>query len=161
LAIQKAVPDTKLVGIDISPAMVEQAHRNMKTCGQSSQIKLQVARANALPFADETFDRVVSTGSLHHWKDPVSALAEVHRVLKNDGYALMYDLVRDMPKEICERIRAQFGSLYLALLVLHSLEEPFLDAKEMDALGRQTAFVVEGTRFTGALCCLVLKKPAA
>jgi len=161
LAIQRAVPNTKLVGVDISPAMVEQAHRNMEICGQPSQIELQVARANALPFADETIDRVVSTGSLHHWKDPVCALAEVHRVLKNDGYALMYDLVRDMPKEICERIRAQFGSLYLALLLLHSFEEPFLDAEEMDALGRQTEFVVEGTRFTGALCCLVLKKPAA
>ncbi|MFH1910516.1 MAG: hypothetical protein ABIK91_00580, partial [Pseudomonadota bacterium] len=47
------------------------------------------------------------------------------------------------------------------LLWLHSFEEPFLNAEEMDALGRRTDFVVEGTRFTGALCCLVLRKAAA
>ncbi len=71
---------------------------------------------------------------------------------------MMYDPVRDMQKAIYEDVRAQFGSLRLALLWLHSFEEPFLDAEEMDALGRRTDFIVEGTRFTGALCCLVLKK---
>jgi ubiquinone/menaquinone biosynthesis C-methylase UbiE len=46
-----------------------------------------VAGANALPFADKTFDRILSTGSLHHWKDPIHAMTEAHRVLKDDGYA--------------------------------------------------------------------------
>jgi len=70
-----------------------------------------IAGANALPFADGTFDRVVSTGSLHLWKEPVHALSEAHRVLKADGYALMYDLVRDMPKAVCEDIRASARTL--------------------------------------------------
>ena len=91
-------------------------------------------------------------------------MSEVYRVLKIDGYALMYDLVREMPKVICEAVRTQFGSLRLALLWLHSFEEPFLSPEEMETLGRQSDFVVEGTRFTRALCCLVLRKtvvPAA
>lgn len=82
------------------------------------------------------------------------------RVLKAHGDALMYDLVRDMPKAVCEDVRARFGSFQLALLWLHSFEEPFLNAEEMDALGRRTDFAVEGTRFTGALCCLALRKAA-
>jgi hypothetical protein len=87
-------------------------------------------------------------------------LSEVHRVLKYNGYALMYDLVREMPKEICQDVRARFGSVRFALLWLHSFEEPFLNPGEMIELGRRTDFSVEGTYFTGALCCLVLKKLA-
>jgi hypothetical protein len=69
-----------------------------------------------------------------------------------------YDLVRDMPKTVCKDIRTRFGGFRLALLWLHSFEEPFLNAEEMEALGQRTDFVVEGTRFIGALGCLVLKK---
>ena len=160
LALRKTLPDTELVGVDISPAMVAQGQRNVKTCGRDTRIEVRLASANALPFADGTFDRVISTGSLHHWRDPVNALSEARRVLEADGYALMYDLVRDLPKAVCEDVRARFGGFRLALLWLHSFEEPFLNAEEMDALGRRTDFAVEGTRFTGALCCLALRKAA-
>jgi ubiquinone/menaquinone biosynthesis C-methylase UbiE len=158
LAIRKTLPDAELVGVDISSAMVAQAKRNIERYGQGLHIEVRVADANSLPFPDETFDRVISTGSLHHWKDPLQALSETHRVLKVNGYALLYDLVRDMPKAVCEEIRARFGGFRLALLWLHSFEEPFLNAEEMDALGRRTAFRVEGTKFTGAFCCLILRK---
>lgn len=161
LFMQKTLPNARLVGVDISPAMVAQAQRNIDLQDRSHCIEVQLADAKGLPFADGTFDRVISTGSLHHWKEPIKALAEVHRVLKVDGYALMYDLVRDIPKPVSEDIRSQFGAFRRALLWLHSFEEPFLDVEEMEALGGQTDFAVEGTRFVGALCCLVLKKVAA
>ena len=161
LALRKTFPDSELVGVDISPAMVTQAQRNMEAYGPDPRIQVRLAGANALPFPDETFDRVISTGSLHHWKDPVKALSEAHRVLKADGYALMCDLVRQMPQAVRQDVRARFGAFRLALLWLHSFEEPFLNSEEMDALGRRTEFAAEGTRFIGALCCLVLRKAAA
>jgi ubiquinone/menaquinone biosynthesis C-methylase UbiE len=157
-ALRRTLPEASLVGVDISAAMVTQAKRNVAQHGESSHIQVQVADANALPFADETFDRVISTGSLHHWKNPLGALAETQRVLKAGGHALLYDLVCDMPDAVRKDVRAKFGGFRFALLWLHSFEEPFLNAEEMDALGRQTAFTVEGTKFTGALCCLVLRK---
>ena len=159
LALRETLPEAELIGIDISPAMIKQAQRNAKTHGPATHIELRVAGANALPFADGVFDRVVSTGSLHHWNDPVTALSEAHRVLKAGGYALIYDLVRDMPKAAREEVQARFGSFRFALLWLHSFEEPFLNAREMEAVAMRTAFVVEGAKFTGALCCLVLRKP--
>ena len=158
-AIRKVLPQTKLFGVDISSAMIAQARRNLGACGPDCRIEVQVAGANALPFADNTFERVVSTGSLHHWKNPIRALSEAHRVLKAGGYALIYDLVRDMPKAAREEVQARFGSFRFALLWLHSFEEPFLNAREMEAVAMRTAFVVEGAKFTGALCCLVLRKP--
>jgi len=161
LAMRKVLPNTKLVGVDISPPMVSQAQRHMETCGRDPQIEVRIAGANALPFADGTFDRVVSTGSLHHWKDPLRSLSEAYRVLKGNGYALLYDLVRHMPKAVCEEFSPQFGRFRLALLWLHSFEEPFLNVEEMEVLGKGTDFTVEGTKFTGALCCLVLRKAPA
>lgn len=161
IALRHTFPDAALVGIDISPAMVSQARRNIRACGQERRIAVQAAGANALPFADESFDRVISTGSFHHWKDPVNALSEAHRVLAAGGYALMYDLVREMPDAICKAVRKQYGRFRLALLWLHSFEEPFLSPEEMEVLGRQSDFAVEGTRFVGAICCLVLRKTAA
>lgn len=158
LALRKVNPGTRLVGVDISPAMVAQARRNVRTGGRDNEIEVRVADANALPFEDGAFDRVISTGSLHHWKEPIRVLSEVYRVLKPDSYALLYDLVRDTPKAICKDVRLRFGSFRFSLLWLHSFEEPFLNAEEMDELGRRTDFLVEGTKFTGALCCLVLKK---
>jgi len=160
-ALRQASPSTRLLGIDISPSMVAQARRNLVHYGWGPDIEVLVAGANALPFADGTFDRVVSTGSLHHWKDPLQALSEAHRVVKMGGYALLYDLVKDMPQTVCGEVRARFGGFRLALLWLHSFEEPFLNVEEMVQLGRQTDFAVEGTKFTGALCCLILKKDPA
>ncbi|MGD8835636.1 MAG: class I SAM-dependent methyltransferase [Desulfobacteraceae bacterium] len=157
-AMQRLLPKAKLIGVDISSAMVVQAKRNLDKCRQDLQLEFRVADANALPFDDESFHCVVSTGSFHHWKDPTLALSEAHRVLKPGGHALIYDLVRKIPKAVCKDIRARFGGFRLALLWLHSFEEPFLNAVEMEELGRRTDFVVEGTRFTGALCCLVLSK---
>jgi ubiquinone/menaquinone biosynthesis C-methylase UbiE len=158
LAMRKVFPDTNLIGVDISTSMIAQAQRNLKRHERHPRMEVGVSGASALPFADGTFDRVVSTGSLHHWKDPVRALSEAHRVLKPDGVALMYDLVRDMPQALLDDMRHSFGRFRIALLWLHSFEEPFLSAEEMYALGRRTEFAVEGTEFTGALCCLVLRK---
>jgi len=64
---------------------------------------------------------VLSPESLHHGKKP-HALSEAHRVLKADGYALMYDLVRDMPNAVREDVRARFGGFRFALLRLHSFD---------------------------------------
>jgi ubiquinone/menaquinone biosynthesis C-methylase UbiE len=99
-------------------------------------------------------------GSLHHWKDPAHALSEAHRVLKTNGHALICDLVRDMPDAVCRDILARFGGFRPALLWLHSFEEPFLNAEQMESLGKKTDFVLEETKFTGAFCCLILRTAA-
>lgn len=158
LALRKKLPYTKLVGLDISPAMIAQARRNFKTQRTDHHIKALVGAANALPFGDGAFDRVVSTGSLHHWSDPDMALSESYRVLKAGGHALMYDLVHKMPKTVFEDVRHRFGRFQTVFLWIHSFEEPFLNVDQLVTLGRRTDFTVEGTKFTGALCCLVLRK---
>ena len=158
IPIRQAFHHAVLLGVDISPSMIAQAKRNVGQYERIRRIELVVAGAGSLPFADGSFDRVLSTGSFHHWKSPLGCLAEAHRILKVGGYALIYDLVRRMPETVERNVRTQFGGFRVALLRLYSFEEPFLDSNEMEALAGQTDFEVEGTRFIGALCCLVLRK---
>lgn len=156
-ALRQTFPQAHLTGVDISPAMVEQALK-VRTKHPDRNIDFQIAGADRLPFDNESFDIVVSTGSIHHWKNMVPALDEIHRILKPGGHALLYDVVREMPREICQNLRSQYGTFRMALLWLHSFEEPFLNADEMLALGRQSPFAAYDTKFVGALCCLILKK---
>ncbi len=50
--------------------------------------------AEALPFADDSFDRYVSAGSIEYWPDPQRGLAEAYRVVREGGTALMIGPVR-------------------------------------------------------------------
>ncbi|MEJ2157730.1 MAG: class I SAM-dependent methyltransferase [Desulfobacteraceae bacterium] len=119
LALRSVLPEAKIVGVDISSAMVSQARRNLNRRGRDSQIEVGVADTTALPFTDASFQCVVSTGSLHHWRDPIPALSEAYRVLTPGGYAMIYDLVRDMPEGVGRAIRIRFGNFRCSLLWLH------------------------------------------
>lgn len=50
--------------------------------------------AEALPFADDSFDRYVSAGSIEYWPDPQQGIAEAYRVTRAGGTALVIGPVR-------------------------------------------------------------------
>src|SRR5690349_3459214 len=50
--------------------------------------------AENLPFADDTFDRYVSAGSIEYWPDPLRGIAEAYRVTRPGGVALVIGPVR-------------------------------------------------------------------
>ena len=71
------------VGVDLTPRAIEHTGRRLAQLGFQSD--LQVANAEALPFAEASFDRVYSWGVLHHSTDTPKAIAEAVRVLKPGG----------------------------------------------------------------------------
>jgi len=48
-----------------------------------------IGDAEELPFADDRFDRYVSTGSIEYWPDPQRAIVEAYRVVRPGGVALV------------------------------------------------------------------------
>ena len=50
--------------------------------------------AEDLPFADDSFDRYVSAGSIEYWPDPQRGIAEAYRVTRAGGTALIIGPVR-------------------------------------------------------------------
>jgi len=158
LKLRQASPDMRLVGIDSSPSMVIKARQNITDAGLKDTIEVKEGNAGNIPFPNDSFDIVVSTASMHHWKQPTTGLNEAYRVLKKGGYALVYDLVSDTPQAILEETRREFGKWKTTLFWLHSFEEPFYSRQNFEALAQPTLFKKGQTRFLGLLCCLVLKK---
>jgi SAM-dependent methyltransferase len=81
-------------GLDLDPAMIERARANAarRATPGGRTPTFVVGDVAALPFADASFDFVVSTFSMHHWSDPAEGLREIHRVLRPGGRALIWDL---------------------------------------------------------------------
>jgi ubiquinone/menaquinone biosynthesis C-methylase UbiE len=82
-------PDLRLAGVDLSPDMVAAAQRNVAPYGDRATA--QVGDVGALPFADGSFDLIVSSLSLHHWDDLDSAVRELARVRRAGGAVYIYD----------------------------------------------------------------------
>ncbi|SDD09286.1 class I SAM-dependent methyltransferase [Actinokineospora iranica] len=80
-------PDVALHGVDLSPDMIAVAERDLAGSG----VSLHVADVARLPFADDSVDVAVSSLALHHWPDPVAAMAELARVTRPDGVLALYD----------------------------------------------------------------------
>ena len=72
-----------VTGVDLTERAIENVRRRLAMEGLQAQ--LQVADAERLPFADESFDVVYSWGVLHHTPRPEFAMAEVQRVLRPGG----------------------------------------------------------------------------
>ena len=87
-----------VTGVDLDPDMIELARAGAEGARASGIAVEDVvmprfleADAAALPFADGSFDLVVSTLSMHHWQDQPAGLLEISRVLKSGGRALIWD----------------------------------------------------------------------
>jgi ubiquinone/menaquinone biosynthesis C-methylase UbiE len=79
----------RLDGVDAAAGMVAAGNA---IPGLDPRIRLQVARAEQLPFGDGQFDLVVSTTSFDHWGDQRQGLTEVTRVLCPSGRLVLVDL---------------------------------------------------------------------
>ena len=158
LKVHQYSPQLKLTAVDISAAMVSKAKTNMTRAGLANLVDIRKGAAGNLPFNANTFDIVVSTGSMHHWNDPVAGLNDVYRVIKPESYALMYDLVSDMPGYLLRELSQKFGKTKMMIYWLHSFEEPFYSIEVFKTLASSSLFGEAQTRFAGALFCLILRK---
>jgi len=68
--------------IDISPAMIAEAEPH-------ERVRYHVAPAEAISFPDRSFD-LVTVGLAFHWFDQAQFLREAYRVLKADGWLVIY-----------------------------------------------------------------------
>lgn len=81
-----------VTGVDLDSAMVERSRANAARSSGGGRPEFVVGDAAALPFPEASFDLVVSTLSMHHWSKPAAGLAEIRRVLRPGGRALLWDL---------------------------------------------------------------------
>jgi ubiquinone/menaquinone biosynthesis C-methylase UbiE len=95
ILIAERHPHLQVLGIDSADEMIKAAQSNALRLGLPDRIRFRRGAVGNLPLQDGTLDFAVSTFSLHHWSDPSSGLAEIHRVLRPEGQLLLFDLRRD------------------------------------------------------------------
>jgi demethylmenaquinone methyltransferase/2-methoxy-6-polyprenyl-1,4-benzoquinol methylase len=83
--------DARITGVDVSDAMLERGRDRVRRAGLADRISLEPGRAEALPYATESFDAVSFTYLLRYVADPEATVAELARVLRPGGHMASLD----------------------------------------------------------------------
>jgi len=134
-------------GIDLTPAMLDQARRLQSDSGLSN-ITWTEGDVSHLPYADGKFSVVTSRYAFHHFRDPLAVLHEMVRVAKPGGTILIADSAPAAEKadafNAMERLRdpshvraltvEQWISLFVAAGLAPNHVESFRLAGDLDSL---------------------------
>ncbi len=83
-----------VVGVDLTPAMIEEAERAARAEGIGN-VSFSVGDATGVEFADASFDGAVTRFSFHHIPVPNRVLGEMARVVRPGGWLVVGDQVTD------------------------------------------------------------------
>lgn len=139
------------VGVDLSPAMLAKAKRNLPL--PNRHISLQCANAENLPFPDEAFDVTVLTLIVSVAADGEACLREAVRVTKPAGRILVFD------KFLRPGATASLGRRVLNLLTrtfgtnINRTFEPMISGLAVRVLRDETVAL------SGAFRAILLEKP--
>jgi ubiquinone/menaquinone biosynthesis C-methylase UbiE len=102
LAIELARPGRyKVSGLDISHTFVKIAGQGAREAGVTADF--HQGDAAVMPFDADSFDLIVCQAAFKNFVHPLSALSEMHRVLRAGGTALIQDMSRDTTHAEIER----------------------------------------------------------
>ena len=133
----------QITGLDISKSFVEIARRNAAEAGLN--IDFREGNASAMPFPDNTFDFTFCQAAFKNFSEPAKAIAEMYRVLKPHGTAVIADMRRDASAlEIEREVKGMRLDPVNAFLVKwtfdHMLLRSAYSIDEMKAMVAQSEF---------------------
>jgi ArsR family transcriptional regulator len=99
----------RVIGIDSSPKMLEQARKRFANNGHN--VELRLGELEHVPLGDEQADTAVVSMALHTLSVPAVGIREARRVLKNGGRLVLVDFDKhDRPD-----VRERFGGPWMGL----------------------------------------------
>lgn len=111
----------RVTGLDISHTFVEIARQNAREAQVSVDFRL--GDAACMPFDAESFDLVICQAAFKNFTLPGSALAEMHRVLRPGGAAVIQDMSRTASHaDIDQEVRGMEVGRLSALMTRATLE---------------------------------------
>ncbi len=144
LAAKAAGPSGRVIGVDMTPEMVEKARDNARNGGYAN-VEFRLGEIENLPVADATVDCVISNCVINLAPDKRRAFREAFRVLKPGGRLMVSDIV--LRKELPEAVKSSVAA-YTGCIAGATSKEEYLAAiasagfREIRVLG-ETGFPVE------------------
>jgi SAM-dependent methyltransferase len=106
--------DCHVVGVDLSPRMIEWARRRAREESVEDRVELRTADVLELPFESDTFDVVVSESVLAFVDDKPAAIRELVRVTRPGGYVGLNEAVwLEQDRQSLDRLAKDLGAVIL------------------------------------------------
>ena len=117
LAARKIGKNGKVIGVDMTPEMIEKARENARK-GDYKNVEFRLGEIEKLPLADNSVDAVISNCVINLSPDKTKVFQEVYRVLKPGGRLMISDMVllKKLPDSIRNNVEAYIGCLSGAIM---------------------------------------------
>jgi ubiquinone/menaquinone biosynthesis C-methylase UbiE len=146
MELARHAPGLHVTGIDLSQKMLADARQSAQQAFLRDRVDFRLGNVEEIPFPEQSLDLVVSTGSLHHWTDPLKVLNEIDRVLKPGGAFYIFDLRRDMALPFYLMI--WFATQFIVPAALHRVNEP-MGSRNASYTVRELADLARQSRLCG------------
>jgi len=126
LAAARVGSSGKVIGVDMTPEMVEKARQNAVQ-GSYANVEFRLGEIESLPVANEAVDVVISNCVINLSSDKPKVFREAFRALKPGGRLMVSDMVllQELPEVIRKSVEAYVGCIAGALM-----KKDYLDAIE-------------------------------
>lgn len=117
LAAQRVGKAGRVIGVDMTPEMLEKARTNAKKGGYEN-VEFRSGEIENLPIEDSSIDVIISNCVINLSPDKESVFKESFRVLKPGGRLMVSDLVlvKDLPDAVRKSVEAYVGCLAGAVM---------------------------------------------
>ena len=141
----------KITGMDISADFVEIGKTN--AARENVTVNFMQGNVSQMPFADKAFDFIFCSAAFKNFKEPVRALREMHRVLKEGGIALIADMNHDVSKEKLEEEARKYSKpgfeRWFMITTFKALSKGAYSKTELEEMIPQTAFTKSEIKESG------------
>jgi arsenite methyltransferase len=111
IAAEKVGPTGKVIGLDMTPEMIERARQNAKEAGVTN-VEFRFGDAEKMPVDDASVDWVISNCVINLSPDKPAVFAEIGRILRSGGRISISDIVaQDLPEAVRQSRDAWTGCL--------------------------------------------------
>jgi arsenite methyltransferase len=135
LAAKKVGPTGRVIGVDMTPEMLDRARENARK-GGSGNVEFRLGEIENLPVADGTVDVIISNCVINLSTDKPRVFREAFRVLKPGGRLMVSDLAlrKPLPDSIRQSVEAYVACIAGALVkdeYLRAIREAGFEAVEV------------------------------
>ncbi|MFZ3385533.1 MAG: arsenite methyltransferase [Candidatus Methanoperedens sp.] len=112
LAAKKVGPSGKVIGVDMTPEMLEKARENA-TKGNYDNVEFRLGEIENLPAADNSVDAIISNCVINLSPDKKRVFKEAYRILRPGGRLMVSDIVllKELPDAIKNSVESYIGCI--------------------------------------------------